>query len=82
MAICDPLAKAQELEARAKKKRLDAWNSIKELSPETAEWMLHMNKVFGQHKYINTEINGTVLLDKGSQDGVRDMTVPKSRGRW
>ena len=80
MAICDPLAKAQELEARAKKKRLDAWNSIKELSPETAEWMLHMNKVFGQHKYINTEINGTVLLDKGIQDGVRDMTAPKSRG--
>ena len=82
MATCDSLAKAQELEARAKKKRLDAWNSIKELSPETADWMLHMNKVFGQHKYINTEINGTVLLDKGIQDGVRDMTVPKSRGSW
>lgn len=82
MAICDPLAKAQELEARAKKKRLDAWNSIKELSPETADWMLHMNKVFGQHKYINTEINGTVLLDKGIQDGVRDMTVPKARVSW
>ena len=82
MATCDSLAKAQELEARAKKKRLDAWNSIKELSPETADWMLQMNKVFGQHKYINTEINGTVLLDKGIQDGVRDMTVPKSRGSW
>lgn len=82
MAICDPLAKAKELEARAKKKRLDAWNSIKDLSPETANRMLHMNKVFGQHKYINTVINGTVLLNKGSQDGVRDMTVPKSRGRW
>ena len=82
MAICDPLAKAQELEARAKKKRLDAWNSIKELSPETAEWMLHMNKVFGQHKYINTEINGTVLLDKGIQDGVRDMTIRISGRRW
>ena len=80
MAICDPLAKAQELEARAKKKRLDAWSAIKQASPETADWMLQMNKVFGQHKYINTEINGTVLLDKGSQDGVRDMTVPKSRG--
>jgi hypothetical protein len=53
---------------------------LKDLSPETADWMLHMNKVFGQHKYINTEINGTVLLDKGIQDGVRDMTVPKSRG--
>ncbi len=82
MAICDPLAKAQELEARAKKKRLDAWNSIKELSPETADWMLHMNKVFGQHKYINTEINGTVLLDKGIQDGVRDMTIRISGKRW
>ena len=82
MAICDPLAKAQELEARAKKKRLDAWNSIKDLSPETAEWMLHMNKVFGQHKYINTEINGTVLLDKGIQDGVRDMTIRISGRRW
>ena len=82
MATCDSLSKAQELEARAKKKRLDAWNSIKELSPETADWMLQMNKVFGQHKYINTEINGTVLLDKGIQDGVRDMTVPKSRGSW
>jgi hypothetical protein len=55
---------------------------LKDLSPETADWMLHMNKVFGQHKYINTEINGTVLLDKGIQDGVRDMTVPKSRGCW
>lgn len=82
MAICDPLAKAQELEARAKKKRLDAWNSIKELSPETADWMLHMNKVFGQHKYINTEINDTVLLDKGIQDGVRDMTIRISGKRW
>ena len=82
MATCDPLAKAQELEARAKKKRLDAWNSIKELSPETADWMLHMNKVFGQHKYINTEINGTVLLDKGIQDGVRDMTIRISGKRW
>jgi hypothetical protein len=82
VAICDPLAKAQELEARAKKKRLDAWNSIKELSPETADWMLHMNKVFGQHKYINTEINGTVLLDKGIQDGVRDMTIRISGKRW
>ena len=82
MATCDPLAKAQELEARAKKKRLDAWNSIKELSPETADWMLHMNKVFGQHKYINTVINGTVLLDKGIQDGVRDMTIRISGRRW
>ena len=82
MATCDPLAKAQELEARAKKKRLDAWNSIKELSPETADWMLQMNKVFGQHKYINTEINGTVLLDKGIQDGVRDMTIRISGRRW
>ena len=82
MVICDPLAKAKELEARAKKKRLDAWNSIKELSPETADWMLHMNKVFGQHKYINTEINGTVLLDKGIQDGVRDMTIRISGKRW
>ena len=82
MATCDPLAKAQELEARAKKKRLDAWNSIKDLSPETAEWMLQMNQVFGQHKYINTEINGTVLLDKGIQDGVRDMTIRISGRRW
>jgi hypothetical protein len=80
--ICDPLAKAQELEARAKKKRLDAWNSIKDLSPETAEWMLKMNQVFKQHKYINTVINGTVLLDKGMQDGVRDMTIRISGRRW
>jgi hypothetical protein len=78
----DPLAKAQELEARAKKKRLDAWNSIKDLSPETAEWMLKMNQVFKQHKYINTVINGTVLLDKGMQDGVRDMTIRISGRRW
>ncbi len=82
MVICDPLAKAQELEARAKKKRLDAWNSIKDLSPETAEWMLKMNQVFKQHKYINTVINGTVLLDKGMQDGVRDMTIRISGRRW
>jgi hypothetical protein len=80
--ICDPLAKAQELEARAKKKRIDAWNSIKDLSPETAEWMLKMNQVFKQHKYINTVINGTVLLDKGMQDGVRDMTIRISGRRW
>ena len=82
MATCDPLAKAQELEARAKKKRLDAWSAIKQASPETADWVLHMNKVFGQHKYINTEINGTVLLDKGIQDGVRDMTIRISGRRW
>jgi hypothetical protein len=70
------------LRERSKNTRQDTWNTIKELSPETANWMLQMNQVFGQHSYINLKINGKVLIDKGSQDGVRDMTVPKSRGRW
>ena len=75
-------ARIDALRERSKNLRQNTWNTIKEQSPQMAEWMLQMNQVFGQHKYINTEINGTVLLDKGSQDGVRDMTVPKSRVSW
>ena len=75
-------ARIDALRERAKNQRQNTWNTIKEQSPQMAEWMLQMNKVFGQHKYINTVINGTVLLDKGIQDGVRDMTIRISGRRW
>ncbi len=71
----------EALREKAKNTRQNTWDTIKELSPETANWMLQMNQVFGQHKYINLEINGKVLIDKGIQDGVRDMTV-KSKRTW
>jgi hypothetical protein len=82
VAICDPLAKAQELEARAKNKRLDAWNSIKQASPEMAQFMTEINLKMGKSAFIKVIVDDEIVLKQGIEQGVRDMTVPKSRGRW
>jgi hypothetical protein len=80
--ICDPLAKAQELEARAKKKRLDAWNTIKQASPEMAQFMIDIKQKMGKPAFIKVTVDDEIVLNQGKFQGVRDMTVPKSRVSW
>ena len=80
--ICDPLAKAQELEARAKKKRLDAWNTIKQASPEMAQFMTEINLKMGKSAFIKVIVDDEIVLKQGIEQGVRDMTVPKSKVSW
>ena len=82
MAICDPLAKAQELEARAKNKRLDAWNAIKQASPEMAQFMTEINLKMGKSAFIKVTVDDEIVLKEGIEQGVRDMTVPKARVSW
>ncbi len=82
MVICDPLAKAQELEARAKKKRLDAWNSIKQASPEMAQFMIDIKQKMGKPAFIKVTVDDEIVLKQGIEQGVRDMTIRISGRRW
>ena len=82
MAICDPLAKAQELEARAKKKRLDAWNTIKQASPEMAQFMTEINLKMGKSAFIKVTVDDEIVLKQGIEQGIRDMTIRISGKRW
>jgi hypothetical protein len=76
------LAKLQALQRSDNDKRKDTWNHIKEKDPQLADWMIDMNKAFGEHQAITLEIDGKVLINKGQEQGVRDMSVKVSRGRW
>ena len=78
----DPLAKAQELEARAKKKRLDAWNTIKQASPEMAQLMTEINLKMGKSAFIKVIVDDEIVLKQGIEQGVRDMTIRISGKRW
>lgn len=78
----DPLAKAQELEARAKKKRLDAWNTIKQASPEMAQFMTEINLKMGKSAFIKVIVDDEIVLKQGIEQGVRDMTIRISGKRW
>ena len=78
----DPLAKAQELEARAKKKRLDAWNTIKQASPEMAQFMIDIKQKMGKPAFIKVTVDDEIVLNQGKFQGVRDMTVKVSGRRW
>lgn len=80
--MSDPIAKAQALADRAKNKRQDTWNLIKQKDPQTADWLLEMNKAFGEHKAMTLELDGKVLINKGHEQGVRDMSVKVSGRRW
>jgi hypothetical protein len=80
--ICDPLAKAQELEARAKKKRLDAWNTIKQASPEMAQFMIDIKQKMGSPAFIKVIVDDEIVLKQGIEQGVRDMTIRISGRRW
>ena len=82
MVICDPLAKAKELEARAKKKRLDAWNTIKQASPEMAQFMTEINLKMGKSAFIKVTVDDEIVLKQGIEQGVRDMTIRISGKRW
>jgi hypothetical protein len=82
VAICDPLAKAQELEARAKNKRLDAWNTIKQASPEMAQFMTEINLKMGKSAFIKVTVDDEIVLKQGIEQGVRDMTIRISGRRW
>jgi hypothetical protein len=78
----DPVAKAQALADKAKNKRLDTWNTIKQASPEMAQFMLDINQHMGKPAFIEVVINDKVVLKQGVEQGVRDMTVPKSKVSW
>lgn len=81
---CDPLAKAQALEAKAKNKRLDAWNTIKQTDPQLAKFMTQINAKMGKPKAVAVKIDGVVILKTGEFEGVRSFAVamPEKRGRW
>lgn len=76
------LAKLQALQRSDKDKRQDTWNLIKQKDPSTADWMMDMNVAFGEHKAMKLELDGKVLINKGYEQGVRDMSVKVSGKRW
>ena len=62
--------------------KLRAWNTIKQTDQQLAQLMLDINQLTGKPAFIEVVINDKVVLKQGSEQGVRDMTVPKSRGSW
>jgi len=44
--------------------------------------MLNINQLTGKPAFIEVVINDRVVLKQGNEQGVRDMTVPKSRVSW
>jgi hypothetical protein len=76
------LAKLQALQRSDKDKRQDTWNLIKQKDSQLADWLLEMNKAFGEHKAMTLELDGEVLINKGHEQGVRDMSVKLSLRRW
>lgn len=80
--MSEVLEKLQALQRSDKDKRLDTWNLIKTRDPQTADWMLDMNKAFGEHKAMTLELDGKVLINKGQEQGIRDMSVKVSGRRY
>ena len=79
---CDPFAKAQELEARAKNKRLDAWNKIKQSDNNLAQLMTQINLQMGKPAAVAVKIDGVVVLKSGEFEAARSLAVkmPEKRG--
>ena len=80
--MIDPAAKAKALEDKAKNKRLDTWNTIKQADPQLAQLMLDINQFTGKPAFIEVVINDKVVLKQGSEQGVRDMSAKVSGRRW
>ena len=80
--MIDPAAKAKALEDKAKNKRLDTWNTIKQTDPQLAKLMLDINQQTGKPAFIEVVINDKVVLKQGHEQGVRDMSVKVSERRW
>ena len=55
---------------------------MKEQSPETALMLLDLNRVMGKPEAVSITIDDRLIMRQGEFQAVRDMTVPKSRGRW
>ena len=62
--------------------RLRNCNLVKEQLPETAQMLLDLNRVMGKPEAVVITIDDKLIMQSGEFQGIRDMTVPKSRGRW
>ena len=44
--------------------------------------LLDLNRVMGKPEAVAITIDDALIMQSGEFQGVRDMTVPKSRGCW
>lgn len=88
--MIDPVAKAKELEEKAKirnaervqaakTERATQWRNCQENAPEIANLLTLLNGTFGKPAAVKVELIETkqVILESGKFDPPKDLTVPK-----